>query len=63
MFFLLQIQCTGNSTWSDRESGSEICGFSPYQMVECSVRAVNVAGYSQESVASNRTLCDGKYKL
>ena len=51
---------TGESIWTDRTSGSQVCGFSPYETVEFSVRAVNSAGQGQVAVESGTTLCEGE---
>lgn len=56
----VQVYCTKDAGWNERQSGEEICGFSPYQEVTCLVRAENSAGVSQENSAFSRTLCDGR---
>ena len=61
-----QRNCTGDSSWytvggSGNARSANRCGYEPYSLVSCWVRAKNSAGWSDEAThGSIRTLCDSK---
>lgn len=61
----LQHRCTGNHSWTTVQSSvtsATVCGYSPYQGVQCDVKAYNGAGDSQTAISTPvRTDCEGRW--
>ncbi|XP_067932609.1 receptor-type tyrosine-protein phosphatase U-like [Watersipora subatra] len=59
-----QYKCNDEDSWTDIENSADkreyqLCQFSPYQIVECKLRAVNSAGNSNSATAPSVTTdCD-----
>ena len=63
---VLQYRCRPHSTWT--QVGKQVtdvvaCDYSPYQLVQCRVKAYNTAGSGQAASSSVRTGCDGKCEM